>query len=687
MTISSKRAEYIAWVSLLISVIFFVISLLLGRWSGFHSVYSISWIILASSLVWFVLAIQFHQRSLAEQEKLDIGQLSRSEQETAIFQARGEQDKLFAVAQRRLDLLEKWFIPIFSVLIALYEISIGLYLFYSIPAEDEVFTKQPFLCAIIMTAIAFVGFLLSRYATGMSKQSQWKPLRAGGSLLLGASILCFALAIALGWAFFNFFRIINIIQWLIPVLLIVLGTETALNIIMDIYRPRLEGQYSRAAFDSRLLGIINEPGEILHTAAGAIDYQFGFKVSETWFYKLLGQTFIPLLLFAIIILYLMSTVVVVGPNEQAIIENFGNPLDSDGNVNIKGPGITKKLPWPFGIAYKYPTEKVMELTIGYVPNINPETGQLQSEPLIWGTPHYDEEYPVLVASGAITQELNEEAMPVSIVNMNIPVHYKVRDLYSFLYIHENSSQMLETICYRELAKFCASARLDIDTEADLANSLFGAGREKAKEILTSKIQQMADKAGLGVEIVFVGMQGIHPPVTVSKNYQEVIGAIQRKQATILLAEALSNRTLSNLVGSVDEANKLYDLAQSYQKARGNGENQQAESLAREVDAAFMMTEGEVFKTLREAKAYAYQKASLSEATGKRFDGQLKAYRAAPEIYKQQQRLSVYEEAYKNIRKYVIVADPDNKQNYIIDLKEKLTPDLYDISGIEEPSQK
>ena len=195
----------------------------------------------------------------------------------------------------------------------------------------------------------------------MSKQAEWKPLRAGGSLLLGASILCFALAIALGWAFFNFFWIINIIQWFIPVLLIVLGTETALNIIMDIYRPRLEGQYSRAAFDSRLLGIINEPGEILHTAAGAIDYQFGFKVSETWFYKLLGQTFIPLLLFAIIVLYLMSTIVVVGPNEQAIIENFGNPLDSDGSVNIKGPGITKKLPWPFGIAYTYPTEKVMEL--------------------------------------------------------------------------------------------------------------------------------------------------------------------------------------------------------------------------------------------------------------------------------------------------------------------------------------
>jgi regulator of protease activity HflC (stomatin/prohibitin superfamily) len=244
--------------------------------------------------------------------------------------------------------------------------------------------------------------------------------------------------------------------------------------------------------------------------------------------------------------------------------------------------------------------------------------------------------------------------------------------------------MLETICYRELAKFCASAKLDIDTEEDLSVSLFGAGRERAKQALTRKIQQMADQAGLGVEIIFVGLQGIHPPTSVAKNYQEVIGAIQQKQAAILLAEAQSNRTLSNLVGSVEEADNLYNLAQKYQRARENNDNRQAESLGSEVDNAFMMTKGEVFKTLREAKAYAYQKASLSEATGKRFDGQLKAYRAAPEIFKQEQRLTVFEKALSEIRKYVVAADPNNRQNFIIDLQEKLTPDLYDIGGIEEP---
>ncbi|MHC4758759.1 MAG: hypothetical protein ACYTE8_08880, partial [Planctomycetota bacterium] len=222
MTISSKRAENIAWLSLLVSVIFFVISFLLGRWSGFHSVYSVSWVILASALVWFVLAIQFHQRSLAEQEKLDMSQLSQSDQASAMFKAQGEQDKLFAIAQKRLTMLEKWFVPIFAALIAIYQIGAGLYLFMIIPAQDEMTTKQPHLCAVVMIAIAFVGFLLSRYATGMSKQSQWKPLRAGGSLLVGASILCFINAVALALTFLNYPKVIIIIQWLIPFLLLLL---------------------------------------------------------------------------------------------------------------------------------------------------------------------------------------------------------------------------------------------------------------------------------------------------------------------------------------------------------------------------------------------------------------------------------------------------------------------------------
>lgn len=98
MAMSSRRAENVAIVSLVVDVVFFVLVLLIGRWSGFVAVNAAAWLILSAALVWAVLALQFHQRSLAEQEKLDLSQLGKAEEgQSRIFQASGEQAGLFAV--------------------------------------------------------------------------------------------------------------------------------------------------------------------------------------------------------------------------------------------------------------------------------------------------------------------------------------------------------------------------------------------------------------------------------------------------------------------------------------------------------------------------------------------------------------------------------------------------------------
>ncbi len=688
MAVSSKRPKNVAWASLVLSVVFFGICFLIGRWSDFFAVSAVSWLLLPAAFIWFVLAIQFHTRSLAEQEKLDISQLTKDEQGPTIFQAKDERANLLAVAQHRLEILEKWFIPIFSTLIAAYQIGIGIYLLKVISANIDTEPKQPLLCAICMTAIAFVSFLISRYATGMSAQPQWRPLRAGGSSLLSVAILCFFLAIGLALAHFNWFGVVNVIAWVIPILLVVLGTETAVNIVLDIYRPRLKGQYARSAFDSRLLGIINEPGGILRSAAETIDYQFGFKVSQTWFYKLFEKAVAPLVLFSAVTLYLLSCIVVVEPNEEAIIEHFGNPLNKSGQVNKAEPGLTFKWPWPIDIAYKYPTKKVLEISVGYVPRTNPKTGEVIREPsLLWGEAHYKEEYHLLVASEEIGAASGTGAVPVSLVVAAVPVQYKIKNLYSFIYKHNEPEKVLESICYRELTKFAASAKIEVDDEAALESSLLGAGRARAKQILTSRIQQAADEEGLGVEIVFLGLQGIHPPIEVATDYQKVIGAVQEKQAIVLQSLGERNRTLSMLAGSVEEADKLYEVAAKYQKAKEQNNPEQIEKLGAAIDKRLAEAKGEIFSTLREAQSYAFEKATLARATGERFDSQLKAYRAAEQIYKSEQKLAAFEEALKNIRKYVVVADPNDTQIFIFDAKEKLTPSLYDIGGFEETSTK
>ena len=682
MTISSKRAENICWFSLVLSVIFFLIAFLLGRWSGFFAVTSVSWLILSASLIWFVLALQFHQRSLAEREKLDASQLTQADGSATIFGGKDKHPELFAIAQNRLKIVEKWFIPGFSILIAIFQIIIGQYLLRNIPVAGETFTQQPLVCGVYITAIAFVSFLICRYATGMSRQEQWRPLRAGGSIGLGIAVLSFVLAIALSLANFQIFVLLRIIEWVIPLLIVILGVETALNVVMDIYRPRLKDQYSRSAFDSRLLGIISEPGKIFHTAASTIDYQFGFKVSQTWFYHLLERAIVPLVLFGAVTLYLLSCVVVIGPDEQAVVEHFGNPVKAGDNVKIFEPGPHFKWPWPMDIAYVYPTKKVSELSIGFVHEFD-EQGNVTRKPRLWGKSHYAEEYTLLTAGSE--SGLSSDTIRVSIIMAAIPVQYRIKDLSAFIYNHSEPEKLLEAICYREVTKFAASATIEVDDSEAVGRSLLGAGRSIAKEVLTESIQQTADEMGLGVEIIFVGVQGIHPSPDVAADYQKVIAAVQKKQASILNAHSYRNIVLSTLAGSVEDAEALTLLAQQYQDAKDD--TAKLEAISGELDSSFASASGEIFKALREAQSYTFEKSTIAKATGERFADQLKAYRAAKDIYRKQQRLAVLEECLKDVRKYVVVADTDDNQVFIVDVQEKLTPSLYDLAGFEESPPK
>jgi membrane protease subunit HflK len=275
-------------------------------------------------------------------------------------------------------------------------------------------------------------------------------------------------------------------------------------------------------------------------------------------------------------------------------------------------------------------------------------------------------------------------------------------LYSFLYnygqrkerdgtIVYEAEEMLKSICYRELTRFAASARIEVDdeykTRIDLQQSLLGAGREGAKRILTGRIQQAADEAGLGVEIMFLGLQGIHPPPEVASAYQKVVGAVQKKQALILDAQAQRNTTLTTLVGSVQDANELYSLAAKYQQAKRQNPPEQVNDLADDLDRAFTQARGEIYQTLRDSQSYAFEVATLAEATGLRFDSQLKAYRAAEKIYKHQLKLAALEEALGNIEKYVVVADQNDIQIFIVDVTEKRIPSLYELGGYEESGKK
>lgn len=668
MADSSKKALNISLFGLILSLVFFVTTLILAATLFSATLYILSWQILGTMLIWLVLLIQFFQRSRAEREKLDMAQLSRAREKKTIFDESETRLDLFAVAQKRLVLLEKWFLPIAGLLIAVTQIVLGILLIRFVNGRaQELPLRYPLLGSAVIVLISFFSFLISRYATGLSSTLIWRPLRAGGSSLLATSVLGFATAVALAFVQYKYDFGIVILNWTIPVLLILLGIETIISTIFDIYRPRVAGQYSRAPFDSRLLGLINEPGGILHTVASTLDYQFGFQVSQTWFYKLLEKAILPLLLFMIVTIYLFSCVVIVGPGEGAVIEHLGSADPELGGRQV-GPGWSWKWPWPFDCAYVYPMETIQQVNVGFVP-----AEEDQNKPMLWGEKHYKEEYKLLVAVDTGGRGEEEGAAPVSYVIANIPVLYKIKNLEKYLYKHQDTPAVLEALCYRQLARFAASAKIEPDEDASSMGpkSLLGAGRQDAANTLKQRIQQAADQENLGVEIVFLGLQGVHPPPEVAPDYQAVVAAVQKQQANILNAQANRNKMLTELAGSITEVNTLYSYVQQLSQARKEKNTARANEISAQLQKAVRDAQGKVYKTLRNAEAYSYERVSRSRGEGLRFSGQLKANQASPEIYQHLQRLLVLEEALPSIRKYVVVADRKDQEIFIFDLSESL----------------
>ncbi len=269
-------------------------------------------------------------------------------------------------------------------------------------------------------------------------------------------------------------------------------------------------------------------------------------------------------------------------------------------------------------------------------------------------------------------------MPVSIIRASVPVQYRIKDVCGYLYNYADSRAVLESICYREIVNFTASSIIETDGGENSVQSILGAGRMAGSEYLKEKIQQKADDAGLGVEIVFLSLQGVHPPPDVAEDYQQVIGAVQKRQAAVLGASADKDKVLSGLVGSVGQADELYQLVGEYQRAKHRQDEAAVAELTAKLDEAFTAAKGEVFAELSVAKSYAFEKQQVARATGLRFADQIKAYRASEDIYTQQLRLSMLEEALADTRKFIVAADTNDTQVYIIDLQEKLTPGLYDI---------
>lgn len=564
---------------------------------------------------------QMRLEALEQLEKLESDELARGKSGSRIFES-NEAD--LRPARQAREQFERWFVPGFTVLLVLAQggaaFWFGKKLFRS--ATDT--AGHSAIALALYGLFALVLFLLGKYAAGLARFENKRLLRPGASFLLLGAYLNFLCAACVAADEFGYPRLDLFVARALCVILTLAAVETLLALLLEIYRPRVKGQAARLLYESRLLGLLAAPEGIFTTAAHALDYQFGFKVSETWFYRFLERALAGLLLIQLAVLLLSTCAVLIEPGEQAILERFGAPVASRA---VLEPGLHFKLPWPIDRAHRYGTREIQRFEIGFAPSDDEHGHDEKEKTLLWAVSHDQQEFNLLVASRETGAALagDQKAVPANLIVVGIPVQFQIEDLRAWAVGHANPARLLEDIAARAVARHLVS--VDI-------NEIMSTGRSAAAVALQKEIQARADERKLGVKILFVGLQDIHPPTAVAGTYQEVVGAWQDKEAKIQEAEGYRAKTLA-LAGA------------------------------------------EALKIQRDAEVFQFTRTASAAARAAQFTNEVAAFAAAPQVYPQRLYYQTLTRAAAGARKFLLMAT--NTHDVVqLDLQEKIRKDLLDV---------
>jgi len=270
------------------------------------------------------------------------------------------------------------------------------------------------------------------------------------------------------------------------------------------------------------------------------------------------------------------------------------------------------------------THEVRSFNVGFVPDPKLE----RENTLLWTRAHYKEEFNLLVASreaaNATTND-TEQAVPVNLLTVSIPVQYRVTNLVAWAYEHSAGEKFLPLLATREVTRYLVSVDLE---------EFMSTGRRRAATELRDLIQQQANAEKLGVEILFVGLQDVHPPVQIADAYEAVVAATQERETRVLDAQAYRADLLP--------------------RAQAEGE-----------------------RRILEQRGSAVARVARSAAQAERFQHQITAYHAAPTVYHNWTYHETLTAALQIPRKFIL-ATTDIPEQFWLNFEEKLRTDLLDV---------
>jgi len=271
-------------------------------------------------------------------------------------------------------------------------------------------------------------------------------------------------------------------------------------------------------------------------------------------YKLIVVGVLALIL--ILWFALGGPVYTVEPDEVGVVLTFGKYSHS------AQAGLHFKMPWPVQTVEKVKVAQVNRLEIGF--RSQQIGGRLEYK-------DFTDDKGLLAEAQMLTGDEN-------VVNVSLAVQYRINNEVDYLF---NFDRGEVDKALRDLAEACLRQAVgDHPIDAVLTE-----GKSIIRTEIQQKMQELADKYGMGVQITEVQLQDVKPPDPVKDAFQGVASAREEREQLINEARAYQSEQLPKAEGQVQKIRLEAEAYKESQVAEATGDVARFKAIVKQFEAA------------------------------------------------------------------------------------------------------